>query len=29
VVLTDDPVETRRLLTVIAALRLEHDGAGS
>lgn len=29
VVLTDDPVETRRVLTVIAALRLEHDGAGS
>jgi len=29
VVLTDDPVEARRVLTVIAALRLEHEGAGS
>lgn len=29
VVLTDDPVETRRVLTVVAALRHEHDGAGA
>ncbi len=29
VVLTDDPVETRRVLTVLAALRHEHDGAGA
>lgn len=28
VVLTDDPVEARRVLTVLAALRHEHDGAG-
>ena len=26
VVLTDDPVEVRRILTVVAALRVEHDG---
>lgn len=29
VVLTDDPVEARRVLSVIAALRHEHEGAGS